>query len=222
MKTTLTLIVILSCLVFTAHAQLQLGLLGGLNYTGINQKNMDISEEQNTMKYLFGILADFPLYRHLSVQLEMIYLEKGTVLVPLNPDDNDFSINLTYLEFPVFLRYNFGKAFNPYLIAGSFIGINLNSELQTDIMGVSFTANSEENTTTYDYGISLGGGLNYRLERFSFFIESRYSVGLPNICRPGEYVLRAAQYAIYQTIDQDVEIRTKGLQVVVGISLPVN
>lgn len=222
MRITLIWLIIQFCLVFTAYAQLQLGLLGGLNYTGINQKNMEISEEQNTLKYLFGAIADFPLYRHLSVQLEVMYIEKGAVLIPLNPDDNDYYINTTYLELPIFLRYDFGKTFNPYLIAGSFIGINLDSELQTDIMGVTFTANSEENTNTYDYGISLGGGLSYKLEQFSFFVESRYSVGLPNICRPGEYVLRAAQYAIYQTIEQNVEIRTKGLQVMVGVSMPVH
>lgn len=222
MKTTLLWLIIQFCLVFTTYAQLQLGLLGGLNYTGVNQKNMEISEEQNTLKYLFGAAADFPLHRHLSVQLEVMYIEKGAILVPLNPDDNDVYIHFTYLELPVFLRYNFGKTFNPYLIAGSFIGINLDSELQTDIMGVTFTANSEENTNNYDYGINLGGGLSYHFERFSFFIESRYSVGLNNICRPGEYVLRAAQYTIYQTFEKDVEIRTKGLQVVAGISLPVH
>lgn len=221
MKTILLCLVILYCLVFTAYAQLQIGLLGGINYAGINQKNMNVSEEQSTTKFLFGASADFPLPGHLSVQLQMMYIEKGAVLVPLNPDDNDIYIHLTYLELPVFLRYDFGKTFNPYLIAGSFLGINLGSELQTDIMGVTFTANSEENINTFDYGISLGGGLSYRFERFSFFIESRYSVGLKNICQPGEYVLRAAQYTVYQTFEKDVEIRTKGLQIVVGISLPV-
>jgi hypothetical protein len=214
-------LVILCCLVFTAPAQLQLGLLGGLNYAGIDQKNMNISEEQNTVKYAFGAMADIPLHHQFSVQLELMYMQKGTLLIPVNHDDNDLYINLNYLELPVFIRYDFGKSFNPYLIAGSFIGINLSSELHTDIMGVTFTANLEENTKNYDYGMSFGGGLSYSFKAFSLFIESRYSMGLPNICQPGEYVLRAAQYTIYQAIEQDVENRTEGLQLMLGISLPV-
>lgn len=100
-----------------------------------------------------------------------------------NSSTNYYRVDYDYLELPILAKYNLTKdSYSPYFIAGGNISYLISaisvktkpSFEKTDII---------DGSETFDYGILLGGGIDFSIYKYMVFVEGRYSFGLNNITK---------------------------------------
>jgi len=70
----------------------------GANITSISSDNIPANLEDNRFGFVVGFLAEMPITEKLSLQPELQYSEHG---------NDDKSLQVNYLQLPIFLKYNF-------------------------------------------------------------------------------------------------------------------
>jgi hypothetical protein len=132
----------------------------------------------------FGI--NFGLF---SIQPEILYVRMGTRLQASDsPDWLDF--RLDYVQVPILLKISvLPGPISPMIYGGPY------GAYAFSIKGVaSGGGGSADLSDTYmstDYGVALGGGLEFKLVAIKLSVEGRYNLGLANILKdpePGTYV----------------------------------
>ena len=195
----------------TALAQIDIGVIGSVNFATVSGEDLDgeaIVADRRTLYGVGGVL-DVHLDDHWSLRTEPMYLQKGTQ----NIDGDEVSYKGEYLEVPLFLKLSLGSgAAQPYVMAGPSIGFRLNSELSVEDEGISGTFDADEVTESMDFGVDFGAGLNLRLSGVSLFVEGRYDLGVADVFTGGEVAGQVAD---------DVEVFTRGLQTMAGITIPL-
>ncbi len=194
-----------------AQAQVDIGIIGSVNFATISGEDLDgeaLVSDRRTL-YGFGGVLDVHLNEHWSLRTEPMYLQKGTQ----NIDGDEVSYKAEYLEVPLFLKLSLGSgSARPYVMAGPSVGFRLNSELSIEDEGISGTFDADEVTESMDFGIDFGAGLSLRLSGVSFFVEGRYDLGVADVFTGGE---------IAGQVSDDVDVFTRGLQAMVGITIPL-
>ena len=190
----------------SASAQVHLGVLGGTNLASLNvdpERGIDLS---NRIAFGFGAVLGFELNEYLALQLEPMYLQKGTDFVS---DGVDFNVKLVYLELPVMFKYSIGtNSSKPYLMAGPTIGYNMSAKAKQSLNGFSSEVDIKDDIMRVDFGLGFGAGLSLAMGGNSIFFEARYALGLMNINGdPG--------------ISEDTTFKTKGIQLFTGITFPL-
>ena len=210
-KMSVFLVVLLAlCIVLPASAQVNLGVLGGLN---LANASMDPLEEGTNLSsrtaFGFGAILDFGLNESITLHLEPMYLQKGFKLKVDMVDMGEIAeweVKFAYLEIPVMLKYAFGTSeIKPYIIAGPTIAYNLSSKLKISMGGVSEEGDVKDDIKSLDFGVGFGAGVNVAMGNNSIFVEARYALGLTNI----------------NDHPNDPDIKTKGIQIFAGITFPV-
>ena len=213
MKTRSYVLFTMFLLLFTAPAQAQvdIGVIGSVNFATISGEDEDgenIQSDRRTL-YGFGGVLDVHLNEHWSLRTEPMYLQKGTK----NVDGDDVSFKAEYLEVPLFLKYTLGSGpARPYVMAGPSIGFRLNSELSSADDALSGTFDADDVTESIDFGVDFGAGLSLQLSGVSFFIEGRYDLGVADVFTGGEIAGQVAD---------DADVFTRGLQAMAGITIPL-
>jgi len=129
----------------TSHAQVRIGIQGGLSVPNLSGGNNEISQGYSSrLAPNFGITAEFRITNNFSIQPEVNFDGQGgqrngmqpvtnTDLPPLTTGGyyyanfKNMSI-LDYLEIPVLAKYTFGKPdLKFYVNAGPYIGFLLNA-----------------------------------------------------------------------------------------------
>ncbi len=156
-----------------SHAQGDLGIKAGINYTGIGRigslpDQLDFDERYQA-GYHFGVIGILALNEKWAIRPELLYSLKG--LTP-NPNDGD-RINLHYLCLPVLASYSLLPMFQ------------LEAGLETAYLLSARTIVEEESYDVdwifdkkWDIGIS-GGARFYFLN--NFHLGARYTHGLTDI-----------------------------------------
>lgn len=166
-KTAFMFLLMLALGTFTNQTKAQninFGVRGQLNFSKII--NSGGSGEQTGM--MFGVYMNMPVYNNMVFfEPEVLYSRKG-----FEYDGNNYRID--YIEVPLTLRAHFVNPTGilPYLLFGPYVAFKIN----TDFPGVQ-SPYSKSKTRRTDFGISVGGGLNFG--RMSIGI--RYDAGLTNI-----------------------------------------
>lgn len=160
------------------------GIMAG---TGIGIFSPDeLPESFNDFSYFFGLFADIPLYKGLSLHPEIYYIkDAGTVENVWREQFTDYTFNREIIVLPLLVRYSFIKKTGkliPYLQAGPVVDIGLRKEIdeRTIIHTGNQISSSSKNMIdkgVYLYGgVSVGGGIEYKLNRtHSLFVDLRYS-----------------------------------------------
>jgi len=204
-KPGLLLVVILSLFVVVpAGAQHRIGLVGGINLAQFSldpEPRAGIALPNRTAFGIGGVL-DLGLTKNVALRLEPMYLQKGSKV-------EDFGREIgkekwSYIEAPVLFKLALGaKATRPYLVAGPTIGYLLSAKYSS--------ATGENDIKKYfrnfDFGLAFGTGVSFPVGNNSIFLEGRYASGLSNILNVPSA--------------PDVKLKTKGLQMVAGITFPL-
>ncbi|MCG3154164.1 MAG: hypothetical protein DKINENOH_00758 [bacterium] len=207
-------------LTIPASAQVQVGVMGGLNLAKLNvdpDMGLDIS---NRTAFGAGGVLQVGLAENLSLQLQPMYLQKGA------KGEGEFSdpesglsgkaettAKAAFLEVPAMLKFNLSSGnTKPYIMAGPMIGFLLSNKQEIKITGSGFEDYSEEvdikdETKSIDFGLGFGAGVSFPAGNNSLFVEGRYALGLTNLNDDPE--------------DSETSIKTRGIQVMAGVTFPL-
>jgi hypothetical protein len=212
------------CFAQFPSTKLQTGLITGLNFASadveIMEEGADISS--NTV-FGIGFILDYRLNHTFSLRLEPMYLEKGIGKSELDIQPGvEWELKSSYLELPVFIKGEFGNNVRPYIMAGPSFGLLLSSELQAEVSGIIFEGDPKDATEDIDISAVFGCGIDYQMDKFSIFLEGRYSYGLTNTIKGG--VVEISSGHINEEIEWDKEtdmVKNRGFQIMVGVTFPL-
>lgn len=154
-----------------AQEKAKFGLKGGLNFSKLNYSD-NRSTDWRTSLHVGG-LAHVHITPSFSLQPEIYYSSQGSKIP--NPFGADkMNLNLSYINVPVLLQYNFGNGFR--LQGGPQLGVLVG--VSDKVNGVELNQYSTDNFKTVDFSIPLG--LSY-LGFSGFGIDTRYNIGLTNV-----------------------------------------
>lgn len=204
------------------QAQNTVGILGGFNFAKFDIIHPGPGTEVNSKSFFcFGGLYERQFSQRFSLVLQPQYMKKGT-LVKDNSEGSEFPFSLTYLELPVFLKYTFGDKVKPYLLAGPSFGYLLDAEVETDLGVVVFKGDMTEVTEKFDMGIGFGAGLNFPINRVTFFLEGRYLLGLTNAQKGGSFTIGAGSISEIITFEKEEDaFKNRGFQIMAGLAFPL-
>ena len=229
MKSIGSSVVAILLLVDLSPAQVQIGLAGGVNFSGADQSNFYYSRAFSSTGYAFGGILDCPITEHLSFLIEPTYVEKGTYAQPVSYRGNvpTLSFDLSYLQIPVLLKYSVGKDLKPYLLLGPSLGFNLSSDVGAEISGPWFgqlevTADAGNMVRDVEYSVEFGGGVSYQLDEIlTVFAEARYARAISNTLKHGRFLVSVADEVVGAEIPNNAIYKNKGFIVMVGFTLPL-
>ena len=221
---TLYTVMIISLLMNTAYAQWSIGIMGGPNFADLEINIVDntITDYDVQSRTLFGVGGFFGIYlnEYLSIQLELMYVEKGGVFT--QPSIPDMRIKSNQIELPLILKAGIGENIRPYIIGGVFLSFVLDATVETELAGLSLEGDLTEILKKTEFGAVFGTGISIPVWKGSAFIEGRYALGLTNLNKGGNINLTNGNLLVAgpQTDPQD-EIKTIGIQIMLGYQLPL-
>jgi hypothetical protein len=206
----------------TTKSKIRIGVLGGINLADI--KSNSNQDKKTNIAPAFGLTAEFPIVHGLSVKLEPMYLNKGAKLMegedPM--EEPEAELKLTYLDLPILLKYSFLERISPYLIAGMEIGYQLNTKLDVMFPGLETTVDMADVTENFEFGVSLGGGLDIPLNSLNLFFDCKYTIGLTNMQQTGTVIADIGGVQIPIDYDKDENgYKNRGLQLLIGITYSI-
>ncbi|MBD3346999.1 MAG: outer membrane beta-barrel protein [Chitinivibrionales bacterium] len=132
-----------------------------------------------------GAFANIALHEIFSLQPEIQYTQKGeTVEAGNDLVSGSWNIQLSYLEIPLLAKVAFPveARTRPYVYAGPFLGINLQSETDEiyEVGPFNFDAGTDldEDVNQVESGVVTGVGFSHDLDKFLMFLDFRYTIGL--------------------------------------------
>ncbi len=198
------------------------GMIGGVNFADLSMKDEYGHGEETSRSTLFGIGGVFGLglNQQFYIELEPMYLQKGGVLNQRGADP-DIEFETSFIEVPLFLKVFFSDEVRPFLMGGPTVGILLTSEASGNIEGMKFTGDLKDVTRGIDIGFMVGAGMNFPLGKINGFIDGRYEFGLTDLNKGGTVKYKVGGLTQVGEINEQAESRTRGLQFMAGITVPL-
>jgi opacity protein-like surface antigen len=153
----------------SAQQKAAAGFLGGASFSTLTGTDSSVSPKSST-GFAGGFFVNFPVAKSLRLEPEILYINKGSGF-----EDEDFTLNLNYIEIPVLLRYQFTEDGGPFAYVGPYVGFNVKCNSTVDTLAVPCKDLGVEAKT--DFGGTIGVG--YRKEAWGFDI--RYDFGFTDV-----------------------------------------
>lgn len=200
---TLFLFLIICCSA-SLSAQVSIGPKLGINiakwsgsfqdddYYYYNNQEIEIN---NITAYQFGISFDIAINDMISIQPEILYVQKGVVLdlsqyYSGSSYSSSFEINMNYLEIPILVKVKFGpkEGINFFANAGPSFGYGQNGKTKQKYSYGSYTETEEDEISwsddfynRTDISFAFGAGASYPVGPVNIFLEARYLLGLNHV-----------------------------------------
>jgi opacity protein-like surface antigen len=229
MKTILFSITATFLVLSIAPGQARLGLAAGVNVSTAYQSTFTVITSTSTTSFALGGILDIPVTKRWSILIEPAYLEKGTSTEPVNVQgySSRMSLDLSYLELPILMKYSVGKDLKPYIVFGPSLGFNLSSSVGAEISGPWFgqlevIAGAHDMVRTVECSFEFGGGISYQLdEMLSVFVEGRYSHALTNALRQGGVTVSVLDLSVTAGGLNNANYKNRGFVFMFGFTLPL-
>jgi len=212
-------------LVMPVHAQnAYVGVVGGLNFADLNMEFADktITPYDLQSRTLYGVGGFFGISvnEYFSLQIEPMYLKKGGIFT--RPTVPDMRIRSNQLELPLLVKAGIGEKVRPYVMGGVSVSFVMDASVEVEMGGLSWVGDLTEILKRTEYGVLFGAGIHIPVWIGSTFIEGRYALGLTNLNKGGSLNLTSGNLVLSgpQTDPRD-EIKTKGMQIMVGYQFPL-
>lgn len=155
------------------------GIKGGVAaYQLVNEVRDASSTSDPIVAFEAGIFGDFPINRILSIQPEVVFVQKGGE----ESDDalGTSSATLSYVDVPLILKINapVSDNFKPYIFGGPFAGYLVDATSASKGNNQDISEFLEE----FNYGVKVGLGVNIG----RVVIDARYDMGFANIYKETE------------------------------------
>jgi opacity protein-like surface antigen len=210
-------------------AQMRIGLTGGLHFSEAEQTRFYNARASSSTKYALAGILEYSFSRNLSLLVEPTYLEKGTSAEPLSFGGAAarLSLDLSYLEVPLLVKYSVGGHLRPYVFMGPAVGINLSSRLRADVRAfglgqLEVETSARDIVRDFEYSLQIGGGLSYQVDEIiALFFEARYSYGINNIARNAKITATFLDEIAEGQLENDPVYRNKGFRIMFGFTFPL-
>ena len=171
----------------SVQAQQVVGFRFGINVSDVGGEVPSSSDIGTRTGFAVGLFGTVPLRYSLALQPEVLYTQKGLSTVATVRDDAgmaigmlDVRVELTYLEFPVLLKYRLllgqGPSFSLY--AGPQVSFELAERLIVD--GIEGSQESAQFRSP-EYGFALGADVETPLLGLDGLLGIRYSRGVGSV-----------------------------------------
>ncbi len=153
----------------SAQKKSEVGFLGGASFSTLMSTDTGVTPKSST-GFAGGFFVAIPVAKSLMVEPEILYINKGSGF-----EEEEFTLNLNYIEIPVLLRYEFSQDGGAFAYIGPYIGLNVKCNATVDTMPVPCADENVEPKT--DFGGTIGVG--YRKAAWGFDI--RYDYGFTDV-----------------------------------------
>ena len=168
----LVLLLLVSCSLLTANAQIQFGVKGGVNFSNVSVSGDNSGSSYGTQTGIHvGALVSIPAFSSFTVQPEIVYSTQGSKITNSGQSGNyDFG----YINVPVLLKYNTSVGF--YAETGPQLSFLMSAKASGG--GTSVDIKSETSSTDFGWAFGIGYLLPVNLG-----IDARYNLGLSNLAK---------------------------------------
>ncbi len=146
-------------ILITYAQEVSYGIRIGANLSSISSDDISEDLEDSRFGIVAGFMAEIPLKEKISIQPEFQYSSQG---------NDDESLQVDYLQLPIFIKYNFSEMFN----------IHIGPQIGLKIWDWKDNAGVDTNFNTFDIAAVAGIGVNITE---NFFADLRYGFGISNI-----------------------------------------
>lgn len=154
------------------------GVKGGASFATLSG---DTTDDLSThVGASIGYFFSYRIGNGIAIQPEVFITEKGASDAVFDESGRQADIVATYIEVPVFARYNVPLAgdFKPYGYLGPQLSYNIDARRLVFTDGIDF----EDRISDYDFGFAVGAGMDWNLGKDTgITIDARFSMGLLNI-----------------------------------------
>ncbi|HLE57889.1 MAG TPA: porin family protein, partial [Rhodothermia bacterium] len=123
--------------------------------------------------------------RNLLLTPEIVYAAKGAdALATVEGVPLELSFSVIYLEFPLLAKYVLSprKKVSPILTAGPVVSWNIDARVRFNAVGSDVEFNEQDDSIkTLDYGVAVGGGVDFAWDLRRITVELRYTRGVSNL-----------------------------------------
>lgn len=189
-----TIIIMVLFLVVSSHVTaFELGLK-----FGINQHTLAFSHDrlqsgfESHSDFIAGAFLNFSISKDFSLQPEIYISRKGSIRKELTSleDTYYYKYQISSIDIPLLLKYSIplkGRI-QPFLYFGPFVGFKRKATFLRIIdHGEEEQFGEREDINEYinssDYGLVLGGSLEYRVCFGKLILDIRYNLGMANILK---------------------------------------
>lgn len=172
-------------------AQFSVGVQGGNNLSKMDfANNVDYryTEVNYTQGFIGGVVVQFLNEKHAGIQAEFNCTQRGWAENDTTGENNlKYKNRINYIEMPIMTHVNIGGGkFRGIFNIGPYIAyaVSANKTVKDLTSGSEESADYTFNSDTdnrLDYGLSTGGGFEYRFSFGKIAAEARYSFGLGDI-----------------------------------------
>lgn len=174
----------------SAQAQIHFGIKGGLTLGTVKSLPEFFLEGfpwKTKTGWCGGVFGSFEFLRGVSIQPEVLFIQKGARLVDT---EYDFQarFNFDYFEVPILLKIDLeleGAAAVPSMFFGPFFGFNQKANIVMIDPYSRETEDIRDDIQKSEYGITFGLLITQKWGPGHFSVDARYDLGLTNILKPG-------------------------------------
>jgi hypothetical protein len=194
----------LMALPFAANAGSWFGVKGGINMADLSG---DVEDTEMRNGFSGGAFYGWGINEQFGIQIEGLYMAKGA---KGQTDEgghlHDAEYKLAYIEFPILFGVNLpaGEALSFGIFAGPTVGFNVKSEIEIEDHG---TEDLSDQTESFEFGATIGGGLCYKLEKMMITADVRYGIGATSILKEIEGV--------------SFDVKNRGIGIMAGLAFPL-
>jgi opacity protein-like surface antigen len=153
-----------------------------------NNPDYRFTEISYTQGFIGGLVVQFLGEKHAGVQFELNYTQRGWIEADTVGENNlKIKNKMDYIELPILTHVNIGGGkFRGLFNVGPYLGYALNRSITTkdentgESEATKYTFNKDLDNRL-DFGLLVGAGFEYRLNRSKLSAEARYSIGLGDI-----------------------------------------
>lgn len=138
----------------------------------------------------FGVSFSYAVASSFAIQPELLYVQKGCKFDFVG--GGTITAKTAWLEIPVLLKFApelQESKLSPAVFAGPFIGLKMSAEFQLSGFGADVEIPGDIDATgslkSTDFGITVGGGLGYKLAKGEMFFDVRYDIGMTKFLKSG-------------------------------------
>jgi hypothetical protein len=184
MKTKITLLVAVACMISTASfAQAKFGAKAGTNFSNVRDKGAGITSTYVSKTGLnFGLFADFEVSDKFSVQPELNFSQMGAKeSETISGITSTTKMNLNYIAVPVLAKVHISDL---ALLAGPQLSFLASAKAKTTVTGLgSETVDMKELFKGSEFSLVLGAEYGFGDK---FAVGARYQAGLSDLNKVSE------------------------------------
>lgn len=161
-----------------AQSKITYGPKAGL--TLANLYGDDNSETDSKIGFAGGGFLSIQASDQIVIQPELLYTTKGAKFDTLGLE---LKLKLNYIEVPILIKWMFPTegTVKPSLFIGGAPAFLASAKAEVSVGGAAVEADIKDITKSFDFGVIVGGGLDFAAGSGTFAIDVRYTLGLTSI-----------------------------------------